>query len=182
MGLVLDPAALGGLAGMIALAGWALGRMQGRLVQDRPVQGHVAKDHGAQDHAAPGDPERSEPVLANPPAPVSPAPSPCQQRAFEERRAIFERPVALAELHDQVRSIRRDERVLDQGLSDTGLLLLLARGSGGACRYLGRSGRPTCPGPVNGACHHGGGCTVTGLHAPRAAPTDPAHARPLATR
>lgn len=164
MELALDPAALGGLAGVIALSGWAFGRMQkgrmeaGGMMPTAPTPAtasHIAPTTptGGGERAAGGDGLRGG---------IASAPSPCQQRAIAERRAIFALPVALGELHDQVSAIRRDERVFDQAPAAQDLTVLFARGSAGACRYLGRSGQPTCPGSVKGTCQDGGACTVSG--------------------
>lgn len=169
MEVVLDPAALAGLAGLLALSGWALGRAQAvRGAADTAAcaaPGTAAcGDGGAERSKAEAD--ESEPVRESLAERRLDAPSPCQQRASEERRAIFANPVALAELHDQVRSIRRNERIFDRALAETGLPVMLARGNPTACRYLGRSGEPTCPGAVNGRCHQGEPCAVPGLKPP----------------
>lgn len=148
MGLVFDPAALGGLAGLIAVASWALGRM-----------------HGS--HAGPASPDRaampadvpsaevgavSSRALGEGSAPI--ATSPCQQRAQEERRALLSLPVALAELHAEVSAIRRDERILERAPDGQEPIILrssVERGAG-VCRYIGLSGRPTCPAATRSAC------------------------------
>lgn len=190
MELVLDPAALVGVIGMTALFGWALGRTQtGRDAARSPIGNHV-----------------TSPAIAGPPAPLaaSPirrpdapgqglagargdrtdgriaAPSACQQRALEERRAIFDDPIALADLHEEVCSIREDERIFESGLEDTGLMVMLARGEGSGCRYIGRIGQPTCPGPINGTCHDGGTCSAPRCNARPCILPDPARERTLA--
>ncbi len=137
MGLDLDPAALGGLAGLIALASWAVGRMQGgrREARDAALQAPQAP------HSAPAAP----PPLRDPepePAPV------CRQRAFEERRALHAAPVSLVDLHAEAAAIRRDARIFAQDGAGAALLALAGRHSLGDCRYLGLSGQPTCPAPL----------------------------------
>lgn len=136
MGLELDPAALGGLAGLIALASWAVGRMQGgwRAGRDAPPQAPQAPSGSAA--AAPSPLRDPEPE----PAPV------CRQRAFEERRALHAAPVSLADLHAEAAAIRRDARIFAQGGGDA--LALPDRQGLGDCRYLGLSGQPTCPAPL----------------------------------
>ncbi|WP_068863519.1 hypothetical protein [Erythrobacter dokdonensis] len=145
MELVLDPAALAGLSGLIALSGWALGRTQnGRNTPEAPPA--------------------TEPVPAALALAKAGEPADCQQRALEERRAIFDQPLALSELHDHVSSIRRMERVFEQELSGPkGMLALPLRDMDDVCRYFGLSGRPTCPGPANRRCHHDGPCMASGL-------------------
>lgn len=135
MVLDFDPAALGGLAGMIALAGWALGRMQGGL------------------------PERCAPSPAAPPAADRAAkreaapPPECQQRAREERSALLAAPVALTELHAEAAAIRRDARIFERETAQAALFALPRSHGDQECRYLGRSGQPTCPQPrACGSC------------------------------
>jgi len=154
MGLVVDPAALGGIAGLIALASWAIGRMHGTRARqtglDRGEPGEASVAVGAMAAASAMAAERS----CVPPAPSpTPAPaSPCQQRAFEERRDLLAHPVALAELHAEASAIRRDERILDRTPDHVDMLVLSRAGLGTACRYLGLSGQPTCPGATPMAC------------------------------
>lgn len=170
MELVLDPAALAGVIGMTALIGWALGRTQiGRPPASSHAFGALPPPLAAGTSAASG---ASGGVIE--------VHSPCQRRAFEERRAIFSDPVVLTDLQEEVFSIRQDERIFERGLEDTGLMVMLARGEGETCRYLGRSGQPTCPGPINGTCHHGGTCSVLGFHARQSASPDQAPGRSLA--
>ncbi|MBI1403177.1 MAG: hypothetical protein GC147_08190 [Porphyrobacter sp.] len=156
MAMVLDPASLGGLAGLIALAGWALGQMHGRAAAGpctaaQPQTGATG---------SPTKERRSPPAEApasDDGASLPQEDSPCQERARAERLAILARPVALAELHAQVTRIRRDERVLTAA-SDEDALIALPQAGGEPCRYLGRSGQPTCPGPLGAACIGHGSC------------------------
>jgi hypothetical protein len=157
MELVLDPALLAGVIGLAALAGWIMGRAQ---VGRRMVERHPAIRSGGTPQPARAASSPPGQRAAPPSATGMNAPSPCQQRAIDERRSIFADPVALAELHDEATSIRRDERVLEQALGDAGPILLLRPGHGEACRYLGLSGQPTCPGPITGACQDGGRCAA----------------------
>ena len=148
MELVLDPVTLAGLAGFTALTGWALGRAQAGVAAWRAPGGEPAPRSGetAADAEAPTDRAASG---ANQEAEL---PAPCQQLAMEERRAIFERPFALAELHDQVSSIRRDERILEGVFGVSGPAARFGT-SGDSCRYVGCSGQPTCPRPADDCCH-----------------------------
>jgi len=132
MVLDLDPAALGGLAGLIALAGWALGRMQGGLPEpDAPPPG-----------LSPGAERAPIPTIGEPASAPEPV---CWQRAFAERHALYAAPVSLADLHAEAAAIRRDARIFEQD-SVSGALFALARShDAGDCRYLGISGQPTCP-------------------------------------
>ncbi len=136
MGLDLDPAALGGLAGLIALASWAVGRMQGgrREGRDAALQAPQAPQVPHSAAAAPPLFREAEPV--------------CRQRAFEERRALHAAPVSLADLHAEAAAIRRDARIFAQDGAGAALLALTGRQSLGDCRYLGLSGQPTCPAPL----------------------------------
>ena len=148
MGLVFDPAALGGLAGLIAVASWALGRIHGsRAGPARPDRAVMPADVPSPQIGA-----VSSRALGSGTAPA--ATSPCQQRAQEERRALLSRPVALAELHAEVSAIRRDERILERAPDSQEPIILRSSIQGGAvvCRYIGLSGRPTCPAATRSAC------------------------------
>jgi hypothetical protein len=147
MTLLVDPAALGGLAGLIAVASWAMGRTQGLLV-----------DEGLPDHRDIAPPER--PVADSAPRPGAGgiAAAPCQQRALEERRAALARPFALAELHAEASAIRRDERILGAVPSEEALIVLTRAAPGAGCRFIGRSGQPTCPAPTRLSCADSGAC------------------------
>ncbi|MEQ5787849.1 hypothetical protein J3454_08095 [Erythrobacter sp. NFXS35] len=161
MELALDPAALGGLAGLLALSGWAFGRMQ--------VASHMQAGSGVQaSGVTPAAPIRSAaPELAvqcssnAEQAAHAASPPPCRRRSIEERRAIFAVPFALCELHDQVRSIRQDERIFDQTPAAQDLAVLFARSTADTCRHRARGGQPFCRGPVNSACGDAGDCPVS---------------------
>ncbi|MFN3863782.1 MAG: hypothetical protein ACK4RT_05810 [Erythrobacter sp.] len=160
--LLVDPAALGGLAGLIGVACWALGRAQGRMA------GEDLPDHGARAGAEPplspaAAPEAPRPAVRSP---FAMATTPCQQRALEERRAALARPFALAELHAEVSAIRRDERVLDTTPCADALIILSSTASGAACRFIGLSGEPTCPEATRLACPVEGACRAQGNHPP----------------
>lgn len=138
MGLDLDPAALAGLAGFIAVAGWAAGWAAGRMQAGRlrsAPQPDAPKVLTEAAHApAPG------PAPQHPPSGAA-----CQQRALEERRELLSRPVSLADLHAEVSAIRRDERILQRGMQADALLMTARADFAANCRFLGLSGRPTCP-------------------------------------
>lgn len=137
MVLDLDPAALGGLAGLIALSGWALGRIQGAL---RAAFGNPEAAPHSADPAVPSAREKLGLSQATP-MPV------CRQRVRDERRALLAEPVALTELHEEAEAIRRDARILEQDSAHASLLALPRSSGEDDCRYLGRSGQPTCPAP-----------------------------------
>lgn len=147
MELVLDPAALGGLAGLIALASWALGRTHGRLAGQAQL-----RVSGSPHTEGPPSARAEPPFPADAAKPAPAAVSPCQQRAQEERRALLARPVALAELHAEVSAIRRDERILEHAPDNRELIILPHSHREAACRYLGLSGQPTCPGATRSSC------------------------------
>jgi hypothetical protein len=160
MGLDLDPAALGGLAGLIAVVGWIIGRLQ---------SGPLG---AARQPTAPAVPTgTADPVAA--PAPASarfttrativgeaPASPPCQQRALEERRALLSRPVSLADLHAEVSAFRRDERILERAPQADALLAMARADQVADCRFIGLSGRPTCPATTCHDCHGPGALRV----------------------
>jgi hypothetical protein len=82
----------------------------------------------------------------------------CEQRAYEERRALLANPVALAELHAEASAIRRDERIFECAARSEALVALPQTDHEGGCRYLGLSGQPTCPSPARQDCENPGGC------------------------
>lgn len=144
MGLDLDPAALAGLACFVALAGWVAGWAAGRM------QAGGAGSAGRQDvptvpaEAAP----ETAPAPATTPATViaqASAGAACQQRALEERRELLDRPVSLADLHAEVSAIRRDERILQRAPLVDAWLMMTPADRAADCRFIGLSGRPTCP-------------------------------------
>lgn len=151
----LDPAALSGLAGLIALAGWAVGRMQaGRLgpVRQQVVSAGLTALTEAAHAAAP-------PVTA--PAPdiaQAPAGAACQQRALEERRELLAAPISLADLHAEVRAIRLKERILQRAPQADALLVTAPADHLAGCRFIGLSGRPTCPASSCDDCRGPGAC------------------------
>ena len=161
MGLVVDPAALGGLAGVIALASWAVGRMQGDAMGKR-------QKPAATEFAAPRKLPDCAPVLAPAPAQSAAATAPqgaaagltCQQRASAERRALLANPVALAELHAEASAIRRDERIFESAAHSEAMIALPQAVYERECRYLGLSGQPTCPDAARHACDAGEGCNA----------------------
>jgi hypothetical protein len=138
MMLLVDPAALGGLAGLIAVASWAIGRAHGPLPGARPSA-----------QAAFVLPERPVPESEEPDRPLA---APCQQRALEERRAAFARPFVLAELHAEASAIRRDERILGAVPGADALIVLTRAAPDTECRFIGLSGQPTCPAATRQAC------------------------------
>lgn len=163
MGLVVDPAALGALAGLVALAGWAMGRSQGGALgkhQEPTLRKSAAL--------------RMPPEGARPPAPVvagaaahrTAAGMACQQRALEERRALLANPETLAELHAEASAIRRDERVFDDAAYGDALIAVPRAVYEQECRYLGRSGQPTCADAARHACNASRGCHAIDLRAP----------------
>ena len=149
--LLVDPAALGGLAGLIAVASWAVGRAHGPLAGER--------QHNRGEGAGTGHPP-SEGLAASPDTALAPAP--CQQRALEERRAALARPFVLAELHAEASAIRRDERILGDVPGEDALIVLARAASGTGCRFIGLSGQPTCPRSTMLACPDSGACHASG--------------------
>ena len=149
MELLLDPAALGGLAGLIAVTGWAIGRAHGGLA------GSARSESGGAMLSPLGSPGAAGQGAGSPPVPE---PAPCQQRALEERLAELARPFALAELHAEASEIRRNERILGLAPGDPSLIVLPRVEQAGDCRFIGLSGQPTCPGATRSACPHGSSC------------------------
>lgn len=152
MELLLDPAALGGLAGLIAVTGWAIGRAHGGIVGSARSESRGAL---LSPLGSPGAAGRGADSAGSPPVPE---PAPCQQRALEERRAELARPFTLAELHAEASAIRRNERILGLAPSDPSLIVLPRVEQAGDCRFIGLSGQPTCPGAARSACPHGSSC------------------------
>jgi hypothetical protein len=145
MGLLLDPAALAGLAGLIAVTSWAIGRIQASSAA--PWRRTMAWG------ATPSEP----PQLTKPPsAPrktgAALLPAACQQRALEERRAVLAHPFVLAEIHAEACAIRRSERILCPGPGHDPLLAEWRGDIGRACRFMGLSGQPTCPVVTRSRC------------------------------
>lgn len=164
MGMVVDPAALGGLAGLIAVAGWAIGHTHGTLARRGLREGVAAAAtdrHGRLANAASAD--------DGPPVAPPLAATPCQQRALEERRVALSGPFVLAELHAEVSAIRRDERVLCLAPDNHEPALLPRFDAGGSCRFIGLSGQPTCPAATRASCPDGAGCQATSAAAGRLA-------------
>jgi len=160
MELVLDPGIPPGLIGVAAVLACALGTvwlMGVAWAKERVAGG------GSGPASTPAAPVAREDGGGEPPAavaPALPATAACQQRAIEERRAVFARPVALAELHAEVAAIRRDERIFGDARLEDELLVLTRRDGAAECRFLGLSGQPTCPAAATsgGTCRDGGGC------------------------
>lgn len=150
MGLLLDPAALGGLAGLIAVTSWAIGRIHASSAAPSPRV-----------KASNPTPSAMPRVTELPSAPrVTTAallPTACQQRALEERRAALAHPFELADLHAEASAIRRSEQIFGPGLDHDRLLEGWRGDSGRACRFIGLSGQPTCPAITRSRCalgHH----------------------------
>ena len=178
MGLVVDPAALGGLAGLIALASWALGRMQGGVIGTH-------REAVSHDFRATG---RVSELAVPPAAAAATVPMPhaeghgfsCQLRTFEERRALLAQPLALAELHAEASAIRRDARIFMQTApGETRLAPPSAQGDGG-CRYVGLSGEPTCFQDARHTCTAAARCQT--LAPPAISAAQPSEASPPAAR
>jgi hypothetical protein len=168
MGLDIDPAALGGLAGLIALASWAVGLMQGG---GRAPPLPFAAAGAALEPDTSERPESAGRHLAAAAVPVTAAP-PCQQRAFAQRRELLTRPAALAELHDEVCAIRRGERIFESCLEAEAPMPLAVADRAASCRYPGVSGGPSCPGPRHQACDNATGCGGLAASGPGAAMPD----------
>lgn len=162
--MLVDPAALGGLAGLIAVTSWAVGRAHG------PLADAGLPDRG--ERAGAGHPS-AEPVAAAPPDTGLEA-SPCQQRALEERRAALTRPFALAELHAEASAIRRDERILGVVPCEDALIVLARTAPFTGCRFIGMSGEQTCPAATRLACPDGRACRAQGAHGVHHPMHDPA--------
>lgn len=154
--LLVDPAALGWLAGLIAVASWAIGRAHG------PLAGKEPPDRGASTALPPADGSAVERSLAAVPPHAAIAHAPWQQRALEERRAALARPFALAELHAEASAIRRDERILGDVPCEDALIVLTGAAPGKGCRFIGLSGQPTCPRSTMLACPDSGACHASG--------------------
>jgi hypothetical protein len=155
--LLVDPAALGGLAGLVVVASWALGRAHG------PLPGDDLPRHGKR---AGAERPLSEGAVPDTPPPTTIVSAPCQQRALEERRAALARPFVLAELHAEASAIRRDERILGDVPCEDALIVLTRTAPGTGCRFIGLSGQPTCPGATRLACPDSGACRAQGVHHP----------------
>ena len=167
MTLLVDPAALGGLAGLIAVAGWAMGRAYA------PLAGESLPERRAPDpgEAVLPDGPVAESEVAQPPlAPPHTGSAPCQQRALEERRAALAWPITLAELHAEVSAIRRDERILWDEPCDDALVVLSWDATGTGCRFIGLSGQPTCPVATRRSCPDSGACQSAGAQPSPASP------------
>lgn len=169
MGLVIDPAALGGLAGLIALGSWAVGRMQGGALGKRQ---ELAPHAFTPPAVAAGFAQKVWPTssVGDAAAPHFAAGPACQQRAYEERRALLANPVALAELHAEASAIRRDERIFECALHREAVSALPHTDPKRGCRYLGLSGQPTCPDAARHACDSSGGCHAVMAHPAPAPP------------
>ncbi len=168
MGLVVDPAALGGLAGLVAVASWAVGRMQSGAFGKR-------QESALREFAALRMPPEGALSLESAVADAvgtavhrTAAGEPCQQRALEERRALLADPGALAELHAEASAIRRDERVFDHAAYGDALIAVPQADYERECRYLGRSGQPTCADAARHACDASRGCYAVAIRAPAA--------------
>ncbi len=170
MGLVVDPAALGGLAGLIAMASWAVGRMQGSAPRKRqePAPHKLAAPVIAAVCAPAPWPAASASDVALPRLAAGPI---CQQRADEEHRELLANPVALAELHAEASAIRRDERIFERAVRSEALDALPRTDPDGGWHYLGLGGQPACPGPARQACDNPGGCHALALRPADAAPS-----------
>lgn len=132
MDVSTGPAALGGMMMCVALASWALGRWQGGVVTvDEPGSGDLAGPD-----AVPHGTVRLRPAAA-------PA-APCQHAAREERHVALAGAASLGELHAEITAYRRAEQVLARVEGEVLGQLHPQREAGGACRYLGVMGEPTC--------------------------------------
>ncbi|WP_143737014.1 hypothetical protein [Erythrobacter tepidarius] len=156
MVLLVDPAALGGFAGLLAVASWAIGRVHG------PLAGEKWRDHGDTPAAA-----QAEPDCASGDAPpplddrlAADRAAPCQQQALEERCAALALPFTLAELHAEASAIRRAARILGDVPEADALIVLDRPARSARCRFIGLSGIPTCPATTRLACSHGDGCAA----------------------
>lgn len=165
MGLLVDPAALGGLAGLIAIGSWAFGRMQGsaqgpKSPQDRPVEPANAPD-SAGDGQARGGAVRTVRFPAPQPGPAAAVLPECRERILAERRALLASPLALAELHAEASAIRRDERIFACDTAGDMPFALPPTAQAERvddCRYAGLAGWQACLGPGRSACDLAGGC------------------------
>lgn len=160
MDIVASPAMLGGLIMTIALGAWALGRWQGAAAAaamalpvgcDRPA--------GA---AVPPIETQQERVPSTPRAAFA---SPCQQDAADERHLALAAGFSPGELHAEVSAYRRREQVL---ASFDSRAFLFERGAQD-CRFVGLTGEPVCPAPVNVRQGCGTGCTAAAIPLPGSA-------------
>ncbi len=132
------PAALGGAITCLMLGAWMLGRWQSGLAEvgNRRDASPVASAH----------PYARKAQIDGGAVPVH-AP-PCQEAARAERSAALETDASLSELHADITAYRLTQQILS-GV-EVGELRLAWSASGEIepCRFMGISGRPTCPLPV----------------------------------
>lgn len=121
------PAALGGMISGLMLGAWMLGRWQ-RVPGGSAL--HTARP--LPDRAIGTDGEAASDRL-------------CQKAARDERRAAFADDLALVELHADITAYRAAQQVLSDAEVRSMPIGWTASGEGESCRYIGVSGRPTCP-------------------------------------
>jgi hypothetical protein len=165
MGLLVDPVALGGLAGLIAIGSWAVGLMQGganRLQGPQVRPGKTRAKHPLGEPAgAPDSAVRAVRLPAHRPDPAAAVLPECRERILAERRALLASPLALAELHAEASAIRRAERIF---ACDTASDMAFApfpvaqAVRANDCRYAGLAGWQACLGPGRSACALAGDC------------------------
>lgn len=124
------PAVLGGIITGLMLWAWALGRLQSGFA--------VVPSGAAGAEALLPDAEGS---VAAMPEPVQP----CQQAARDERRHALAASASLGQLHAEVSAYRRAVQVLSHLEADEMVFHSPPAREGAACRYVGISGKPTCP-------------------------------------
>ena len=132
MDISAGPAALGGMMMCVALASWALGRWQGGVV--------ALEDADSGDLADPV----AAPRIAVRLSPAAVPAAPCQHAAREERHVALAGAASLGELHAEITAYRRAEQVLARVEGEVLGQLHPQHETGGACRYLGVMGEPTC--------------------------------------
>ena len=123
-------AVLGGIVTGLMLWAWALGRLQGGL---------AAASSGPAGAVSCG-PETDGGIGA--------APEPvqlCQQVARDERRHALEASSSLGQVHAEVSAYRRAVQVLSHLEAGEMAIQWPPAQGGAACRYVGISGKPTCP-------------------------------------
>lgn len=166
MVLFAGPAVLGGVLICVALAAWMVGRWQGGFV---PPVGD--RDESARPASPPLAQETQAAVQGS--IPAKPL---CQQAAQAERRGALEAAASLGDLHAEVSAYRRTQQVLSAMGPDQLDVVLIASDAGHACRYIGVSGRPTCPlhGSARQVSACGSGCAGFDPLQPRAVQPSPA--------
>ncbi len=141
-------AVLGGIITGLMLLAWALGRLQGGLAV--APSGPAGAEPRGSDAQGKARPTRERVQL-------------CQQVARDERRRALEASASLGQVHAEVSAYRRAVQVLSHLEAGELALHWPPVREGSACRYVGISGKPTCPKAIAAHTHRACGDCVTGL-------------------